>query len=70
MNDQDIKRINELYALKKQRPLTEDEKREREALHHRYIADIRSSLRAHVESLVIERPDGTRVKVTPKDKLQ
>ncbi len=67
MNEQDIKRINELANLKKQRPLTEEEAREREMLHTQYVADMKASLGAHLDSMVIERPDGTRVKVKKKD---
>lgn len=67
MNEQDIMRINELASLKKQRPLTEEESRERETLHKRYVAEMKASLGAHLDNMVIERPDGTRVKVKKKD---
>lgn len=65
MDESCIKRINELAALKKIRPLTEQEQEERELLRQQYIEQMKSSLRAHLESVVIQRPDGTRVKVRP-----
>ncbi len=69
MNEQDIMRINELAKIKKQRSLTEEEALERERLHKQYIEDMKASLCAHLDNMVIERPDGTRVKVQKKDDL-
>lgn len=70
MNAKDIQRINELYAIKKQRPLTEGERAEREQLYARYLADVRASLRGHLESIVVEQPDGSRAKLKKKDDIE
>lgn len=55
-----IERINELARLAKQRQLTPEEQTERQALREEYIQAYRASLMAQLDSLVIERPDGTR----------
>ena len=68
MDKQRIDRINELAAIAKQRALTAEEERERAELRQEYIAAYRESLRAQLDSMVIERPDGTREKLRPKRK--
>lgn len=67
MDEKEIARINELAAIKKQRPLTQEEAEERALLHKRYVEEVRSNLSAHMENIVIQRPDGTREKVRKKD---
>ena len=67
MNDV-IARINELAALAKQRQLTEEELAERDKLRRIYIDSVKQNLVGHLESTYIVRPDGTKEKVTRKDK--
>ena len=45
MEKEKIDRINELGRIAKERELTEEEKKEREALRAEYIAEFRRSLR-------------------------
>ncbi len=63
MDQSKIERINELARLAKTRPLTDAEAAERQALRAEYIAAYRASLVSQLDSLVIERPDGTREKL-------
>ncbi len=60
MEQKKLDRINELARLSKERPLTEEEKNEQDALRKEYIAAFRASLRGTLENTVIERPDGSR----------
>lgn len=61
-----IDRINELARLAKERPLTEEELRERDALRKEYIAAWRASTIAVLENTVIQTPDGRRHKLRKK----
>ena len=45
MDKKRVDRINELARLSKQRPLTEEEKREQEALRREYMTEFRKKLR-------------------------
>jgi uncharacterized protein YnzC (UPF0291/DUF896 family) len=56
-----IARINELYHLKEQRPLTEAEQAERKRLHKKFIANFRAGFRQEVENLVIVDKNGREV---------
>ena len=58
--DEKIKRINELYHKSKAEGLTEAEKEEQQELRKQYIASFRNNLRSQLNSITIERPDGTR----------
>ena len=64
MDQKKIDRINELARLAKQRELTPEELEERKALRETYIQAARANLMAQLDSMVIERPDGTRQRVT------
>ena len=64
--DEKIKRINELYHLSKERPLTEEEAKEQKSLREDYIKAIRLSLTNQLENMEIKEPDGTITKVTKK----
>lgn len=55
----DIKRINELAKIAKERELTPQELEERDRLRKEYIADFRASFSAQLDNTVIRRPDGT-----------
>ena len=59
ITDKDIARINELYHKSKKEGLTPEEKKEQASLRGAYIASIRENLRANLEKIQIENPDGT-----------
>ncbi len=54
-----IKRINELYHKSQKEGLTEEEKTEQAALRAEYVASVRANLKAQLDNVVVERPDGT-----------
>ena len=60
MDRKKIDRINELAHISKQRELTPEEIDERKTLREEYIQTYRANLMAQLDSMVIERPDGTR----------
>lgn len=69
MEQKKIDRINEL-ARKSKTPegLTEAEKAEQAVLRREYIDSVKASLVGHLENTTIVRPDGSKEKVTRKDK--
>ena len=66
MEKEKIDRINFLAKKKKAEGLTEDELAEQKALYEDYLEGYRRNLRATLGNTVIERPDGTREKLTNK----
>lgn len=62
MDQRKIARINELYHKSKGEGLTEEEKAEQQALRQEYLAAIRNNMRATLDNVSIENPDGT---ITP-----
>ncbi|MCH5342545.1 MAG: DUF896 domain-containing protein [Acetatifactor sp.] len=54
-----IKRINELYHKSQTQGLNEEEKAEQAALRKEYVENIRGNLKAQLDSIRVERPDGT-----------
>ena len=54
-----IKRINELYNKYKAEGLNEEEKAEQAKLRAEYVASVRANLRAQLDNVEVERPDGT-----------
>jgi uncharacterized protein YnzC (UPF0291/DUF896 family) len=63
-----IARINELAAIAKTRELTAEELTERDQLRRIYIDSVKQNLVGQLENTYILRPDGTKEKVTRKDK--
>lgn len=59
MNQQKIDRINELYRKSKAEGLTEKEKKEQDLLRKEYVANIRGNLKAQLNQIDIQNPDGT-----------
>lgn len=57
--DERIRRINELYHKSQAEGLTGEEKAEQARLRQEYVASVRGNLRAQLDSISIERPDGT-----------
>ena len=68
MEKEKINRINELAKKSREAGLSESEAAEQAALRAEYIAEIRAQIRGELDSTVIERPDGTREKVSERRK--
>ncbi len=68
MEQRKLDRINELARKSKEAPLTPEELSEQKALREEYIIEFRRSFSAQLESTVIEYPDGSRVRVSKKNK--
>lgn len=66
--DERIKRINELYHKSQAEGLTPEEKEEQAKLRKEYVASVRANLRGQLDSITIERPDGTMEKLSEKRK--
>lgn len=64
----EIDRINAL-ARKSRTPegLTTAEKAEQMELRRRYVAAVRENLTAQLDNTVIQRPDGSKTPLKPKD---
>jgi len=54
-----INRINQLAKKKREVGLTDEELAEQKALYKEYIGEFRSSLQGQLDSMVIEKPDGS-----------
>ena len=54
-----LQRINELAAIAKKRPLTEEETKERDTLRKEYLAQFRANFRGILDNTSIKRPDGS-----------
>ena len=54
-----IARINELYHKSQAVGLTDEEKKEQAKLRAEYIANVRGNLRAQLDNISIQNPDGT-----------
>ena len=57
--DEKIARINELYHKSQAEGLTDEEKAEQAQLRAEYIANFRANLKGQLDSITIQRPDGT-----------
>ena len=57
--DERIARINELYHKSQAEGLTDEEKTEQAKLRAEYIANVRGNLRAQLDNISIQNPDGT-----------
>lgn len=63
-----VKRINELAKIAKERELTPEEIEERARLREEYIMEFRRSFAAQLDNTVIRRPDGTEERVSDRNK--
>ena len=63
MQPNTIDRINALARKARETGLTEEEKQEQASLRREYIDAMKQSLRAQLDSVVIEQPDGSRRKL-------
>ena len=66
MDEQKIKRINELYRKSKAEGLTESEKKEQKLLRQEYVDSFRQNLRSQLDRIDIEEKDGTVVNLGEK----
>ena len=66
MDKKQIDRINELARKKKAEGLTEAETAEQASLRKQYIDEWRENMRAMLDGVVIQRPDGTTEKLQKK----
>lgn len=66
MDEQKIKRINELYRKSKAEGLTEEERKEQKLLREEYLESIRGNLRSQLNKIDIREKDGTIVNLGEK----
>ena len=66
MNQEKIKRINELYHKSKQEGLTDAEKAEQQQLRTEYRMSIINNLSANLDNVRIKNQDGSLSKLEPK----
>lgn len=66
MNEEKIKRINELYRKSKNEGLTEQEAKEQQELRQEYIMAIRQNLRGTLNNVSILNPDGSVTDLSKK----
>ena len=66
MDEQKIKRINELYRKSKVEGLTGEERREQKLLREEYLESIRGNLRSQLNNIDIREKDGTIVNLGEK----
>lgn len=69
MNER-IARINELYHKSQAEGLSEEEKEEQARLRKEYVANIRANMKSQLDSITVERPDGTREKLKDRNENQ
>jgi len=67
MSSDRVTRINELARLSKTRPLTDAEKAEQEKLRREYLAEFRKNMVGTLENTYLQRPDGQKEKLKPKE---
>ena len=66
MDEQKIKRGNELYRKSKAEGLTGEERREQKLLREEYLESIRGNLRSQLNNIDIREKDGTIVNLGEK----
>ena len=66
MDEQKIKRINELYRKSKTEGLTGEEHKEQKLLREEYLESIRGNLRSQLNKIDIREKDGTIVNLGEK----
>lgn len=67
MNQEKIKRINELARKAKNGPLTEEEKAEQAALRREYIDSVVGSLKGQLDNTYIVDEKGRKTKLRKKE---
>lgn len=59
ITDEMIARINELYHKQKTTGLSEEEQAEQASLRKEYVLSVRKNMKATLENVVVEYPDGS-----------
>lgn len=59
MQESKIERINALYRKSQAEGLTEAEKKEQALLRSEYVASVRKNLKAQLDRIDMQNPDGT-----------
>lgn len=59
MEHEKVERISELTRISRERELTPEEQAERAALRKEYLDGFRENMRQVLESVRLQRPDGT-----------
>lgn len=59
MDDQKVKRINELYHKSKADGLTQEEKKEQQILRKEYVESFKRNMRGQLNNISIQEKDGT-----------
>ena len=66
MDEQKIKRINELARKSKSEGLTEEERKEQKILRQEYIDAVRRNLKSQLDNIDMQEKDGTIVNLGEK----
>ncbi len=66
MDENKIKRINELYHKSQAEGLSEEEKKEQKLLREEYLAAVRGNLRAQLNQIDMVQEDGSVVNLGEK----
>jgi len=67
ITDKDIERINELYKKSKTpEGLTPEEKKEQAELRGAFLASVRNNLKGQLDTIKIQKPDGSIVDLKKK----
>lgn len=67
MNENTIKRINELYHKSQEEGLTPEEKIEQADLRNEYIMAVKRNLKSQLNNISILNPDGTVTELKDRD---
>ncbi len=68
MDPKKIARINELARKKKESGLTAEETEEQAELRREYLEGFRENMKAVLDGIVIQEPDGTKHRLQKKDR--
>ena len=68
MDPKKIARINELARKKKESGLTAEETAEQAELRREYLEGFRENMKAGLDGIVIQEPDGTKHRLQKKDR--
>ena len=68
MDPKKIERINELAKKKKETGLTVEEAAEQAELRREYLEGFRENMKAVLDGVIIQEPDGTKHHLKPKDR--
>lgn len=70
MEKANLERINALTAISRERELTPEEQAERQERRQAYLKAFRAQMRQHLDSTVVEYPDGTRMPLSETTKMK